>query len=68
MKAAGITLVNQKAISPVCAEYTCPVANTLKLDGQFNATSGSFNVELDYTKVAQDAVGWLNYIEINLQR
>jgi hypothetical protein len=68
MKAAGITLVNQKAISPVCAEYTCPVANTLKLDGQFTATSGSFNVELDYTKVAQDAVGWLNYIEINLQR
>ena len=69
MSANGQTIVNQYAISPVCADYTCSYANTAKLEGSFNPSSSStFSIQLDYTKVAQDAVGYLNYIEVNLQR
>lgn len=68
MSADGQTMVNNQSIAAVCADYTCSFANASKLEGQFNASSGSFSVKLDYTKLAQDAVGWLNYLEVNLER
>ncbi|MBX7108592.1 MAG: type IX secretion system sortase PorU [Chitinophagales bacterium] len=55
-------------ITKVCSDYTCPFANIAALEGIFNATSGNFDVQLNYTRNAQDAVGWLNYIEVNAQR
>ncbi|MBA2422635.1 MAG: hypothetical protein H0V61_05365, partial [Chitinophagales bacterium] len=68
MYAAGQAMVVNESIPAICAVYTCPVANAKKLEGQFTATSGSFDVQLDYTKLAQDAVGWLDYIEVNVSR
>lgn len=55
-------------IAKVCSDYTCAFANVAKIEGQFNAQAANFNVSLTYTKKGQDAVGWLNYMEVNVLR
>ncbi|MBK9730572.1 MAG: type IX secretion system sortase PorU [Chitinophagaceae bacterium] len=67
MSALGQT-IDAESISKVCSDYTCPFANVTKLEGEFVTASGNFDVNLVYTRNAQDAVGWLNYMEVNLQR
>ncbi|MBA2407369.1 MAG: type IX secretion system sortase PorU, partial [Chitinophagales bacterium] len=67
MSAAG-QAIDDTSVPAICPDYTCPIANAGNLEGQFIATSGSFDVQLDYTKLAQDAIGWLNYIEVNVLR
>lgn len=67
MSAAG-QVINSADIAKVCSDYTCPFANIAKLQGSFTASSGNFEIQLNYKRNGQDAVGWLNYIEVNLQR
>lgn len=67
LSASGQT-IDVADITKVCSDYTCPFANIAAMEGTFNATSGNFDVKLDYTRIAQDATGWLNYIEVNAQR
>ena len=67
LSAAGQT-IDAVDITKVCSDYTCPFANIAAMEGTFNATSGNFDVKLDYIRIAQDATGWLNYIEVNARR
>jgi hypothetical protein len=60
--------LGSSSIPAICPDYTCPFANTAKLDVQFTPVSGNFNVDIEYTRLSQDAVGWLNYLEVNAQR
>lgn len=67
LSAGGQTMAKAD-IAKVCSDYTCAFAYTAKLEGTFTATTGNFDVVLSYTRNAQDAIGWLNYIEVNVQR
>jgi hypothetical protein len=67
MSAAGQTIAKAD-IAKVCSDYTCAFAYTAKLEGTFIASSGNFDVLFTYTRNAQDAIGWLNYVEVNAQR
>ncbi|HYV90881.1 MAG TPA: type IX secretion system sortase PorU [Chitinophagales bacterium] len=55
-------------VAKICAEYTCPFGSEVKTCGTFTPSSSSFTIDLNYTKGAADAQGWLNYIEVNVQR
>ncbi|MEO5674138.1 MAG: type IX secretion system sortase PorU [Chitinophagales bacterium] len=63
----GVTIASA-AIAKICGDYTCPFAAEVKFCGQFTPSSSDFNIDLTYTRNAQDAQGWLNFIEVNALR
>ncbi len=63
----GVT-IGSTTIGKVCADYTCPFAADASFCGLFTPSSSDFNIDLSYTRDAQDAQGWLNYIEVNALR
>jgi len=65
---SGGQQISSTSITKICADYTCCIGTDVKALGQFNATSSSFNIDVSFTRKAQDAQGWLNYIEVNVQR
>ncbi|MCY7409918.1 MAG: type IX secretion system sortase PorU, partial [Chitinophagales bacterium] len=56
------------SIDKICSDYTCPVGNEKSMSGSFTSTSPSFNIDIQFVRNADDAQGWLNYIEVNAQR
>ena len=56
-------------IGETCADYTCPAADSAVRVFSFVPNSSSaINIILNYSSNANDASGWLNYIEINVKR
>ncbi|MBA3648912.1 MAG: type IX secretion system sortase PorU [Chitinophagales bacterium] len=62
----GQSLIAAQSIPAVCADYTCGYANGSVLQSVFYPAPGTLTVKLDYNKNSQDAVGYLDYIEINV--
>ncbi len=66
--ASGGQTISSTNIAKVCGDFTCPFANEVKMTGQFNPTSSSFNIDITFSRLQADGEGWLNYIELNATR
>ncbi len=56
------------AVPETCGDYTCPVAVAKFQSFPFIPNSDQLNVNLAYSSNADDANGWLNYLELNVKR
>ncbi len=63
----GISL-GSIAIPETCGDYTCPAALSNTQIFSFVPNSDQLNVSLSYSSNADDANGWLNYLELNVKR
>lgn len=55
-------------VPETCGDYTCPVATAVSQSFSFLPSSDQLNVNLTYSSNADDANGWLNYLELNVKR
>jgi len=55
-------------IPETCGDYTCPVAVSNSQTFSFVPNSDQLNVNITYSSNADDANGWLNYLELNVKR
>ncbi len=55
-------------VPETCGDYTCPVATAVSQSFSFLPNSDQLDVNLTYSSNADDANGWLNYLELNVKR
>ncbi|MDP4266933.1 MAG: type IX secretion system sortase PorU [Bacteroidota bacterium] len=58
------------SLTPVSTppEYDTDFASEGNTEGSFNTSSSQINVNVHYNKTSSDALGWLDYIELNARR
>ncbi|MEI7801794.1 MAG: type IX secretion system sortase PorU [Bacteroidota bacterium] len=55
-------------VPETCSDYTCPVAVGATQSFSFIPNSDQININITYSSNADDANGWLNYLELNVKR
>ncbi|MDC0028918.1 type IX secretion system sortase PorU [bacterium] len=67
IKANNIFVANVN-VAKIVYDYATPYAFTGLNSSQFNSTSDQINIDVEYSYSENNAIGWLNYLQLNSRR